>query len=1195
MVVGLLCLTDEASALRYTIAYTGETHAMLEPCDCPVRPSGGIARRATVVRKVRKHGLNPTVLVDCGGMFAGGPYDEYTLGPACDIERTKVALQAAEAMGYDGIAVGDEELQYGAQFLRDAAAALPLLSVNLLNEAGQPVVPGYAIREVEGVRFGLIGVTPGEAFIFPDGRWPDGLQVGDPVESVARAVRDLRERVDIVVVLSHLGEAGSRDLLARVPGVDVLLNGHRLAPGGTGSLSDVVNGAIYANFSYQGRALGRVDLAINDGHTIGEHREWEMELSTSIEPDPDMDRLAQAFKARLDGDLGAQAVATVDAYVQSQCIHCREAEPIILAVRDEFGADRVEVRRRFVVHVGDDGSLESGTDSTELGEARRQVVMERLYPQVLGSYIAFYRDSPRASFAERAAAVGIDAEEVRRRAEAGEADGELLHDAELARRFEISLTPTLMVGNRAVNVDQGVTRERILSALCNALPGGSRPTLCQGLPECIDDSDCTQPGKVGTCIEQDGQRHCVYEDPVPVTLSMVTDPAVRFSDMGGIVASLTQMLPGLRVRSLDSQSAEAGDLLTASGAEWLPALFLDGGVARARSFAQIEPNLVAVRDGLYQLAPYSVGGSLNRSRAVVPGRLDLFLRPLDAEALEIAALFVNELQAPRAAEAFHLNVRFALRRGEDGALAAPGGAAEVEEAFRQAYILSHHADLYPAYLAARAEVGNSSYWDVPLRKAGLAPDEVRAGVEDAGLAQQLADDAALRDELGLDGALTLLVENREVTQLLAPGQSRDGTMTLSRQRLENVLDRLGVAAHTLTLCYIGHLDGQLEVCGCDGNPFGGAMRIASALRQIRDQDSQVVFLTAGDLFDAQGDPSSTTALLKALEAMRLDAMGLGDQEFSLGLAFLSALSAGSPLPMVSTNASAEGRPLGKSSLVVERGLVRVGVLSVLAPEAFALATEAYAKGVDLSDPIGAARAEGAALRARCDIVVALSHLGADGDRALAEAVPDIDVVIGAHTGRATHAAETVGHALMVEAGRDGAFLGVLRLRLDEGKLVGAGNRLISMDASIPEDGTVASIVSEHKAAQADAFAAVLAASERVGPEWRSESCGQCHATEYEQWQTTGHAQAIATLASDGEEKNPGCFPCHSSPVPGEEARLPNVGCTACHDVGPMENGAHTRVPAEPVAEAVCTACHTPMRSVNFRFDRYRPLAVHGRG
>ncbi|HOU37205.1 MAG TPA: hypothetical protein PK562_08060, partial [Candidatus Omnitrophota bacterium] len=70
-VAGVMLLAMPAYAAEVTLLYTGETHAMLYPCSCPLEVDGGVARRATLVKDIRKSSPN-VVLVDSGAFFAGG-------------------------------------------------------------------------------------------------------------------------------------------------------------------------------------------------------------------------------------------------------------------------------------------------------------------------------------------------------------------------------------------------------------------------------------------------------------------------------------------------------------------------------------------------------------------------------------------------------------------------------------------------------------------------------------------------------------------------------------------------------------------------------------------------------------------------------------------------------------------------------------------------------------------------------------------------------------------------------------------------------------------------------------------------------------------------------------------------------------------------------------------------------------------
>src|SRR5450755_3548119 len=99
VMVNCVCADADAKPL-FTILFTAEAHAALLPCDCPLQPLGGVARRATLIKRYRERG--PVLLVDAGGWAAGGLYDEDSDGdPKRDALRTALMVQAMEAMKYD--------------------------------------------------------------------------------------------------------------------------------------------------------------------------------------------------------------------------------------------------------------------------------------------------------------------------------------------------------------------------------------------------------------------------------------------------------------------------------------------------------------------------------------------------------------------------------------------------------------------------------------------------------------------------------------------------------------------------------------------------------------------------------------------------------------------------------------------------------------------------------------------------------------------------------------------------------------------------------------------------------------------------------------------------------------------------------------------------------------------------------------
>ena len=72
---------------KLVLAFTGDTHGYLENCRCKANQAGGVARRATVLSRLRATRA-PVVLIDAGGVFPE---------PGRTFEHDALALRARHA------------------------------------------------------------------------------------------------------------------------------------------------------------------------------------------------------------------------------------------------------------------------------------------------------------------------------------------------------------------------------------------------------------------------------------------------------------------------------------------------------------------------------------------------------------------------------------------------------------------------------------------------------------------------------------------------------------------------------------------------------------------------------------------------------------------------------------------------------------------------------------------------------------------------------------------------------------------------------------------------------------------------------------------------------------------------------------------------------------------------------------------
>ena len=222
-------LKASAADTIITILHTNDTHSQIDPLPANDANAwkGGVARRATVVKRVRKENPN-TLLVDAGDVLQGTPYFNFYKG--------EVEYKAMSAIGYDVGTLGNHEFDNGVEALAKALtfANFDIVSANydVKGTVLEQRVKRYVVKTLAGIRVGLfgLGVSP-VALITPDNF--KGVTYIDPVVAARDVVKKLREeeRCALVVCMSHLGynadaKSGDSFVASQVDGIDFIASGH---------------------------------------------------------------------------------------------------------------------------------------------------------------------------------------------------------------------------------------------------------------------------------------------------------------------------------------------------------------------------------------------------------------------------------------------------------------------------------------------------------------------------------------------------------------------------------------------------------------------------------------------------------------------------------------------------------------------------------------------------------------------------------------------------------------------------------------------------------------------------------------------------------------------------------------------------------------------------------------------------------
>jgi len=268
---------ESGSSKTITLLFTNDVESAYDPIPAfwldDMAEIGGIAEMTTLIRQIRR--TEPNVFLFDSGDILTGALAKLTQG--------RLAFELMITMGYDAMAIGNHEFEYGHEVFawQKNRAPFPVLGANFFyKDTDHPYAQAHAVIERDGVRIGVIGIMGQDAVsaIIPSFIAP--LDVTDPVAAVQKSVDELRDQVDLIVLLTHQGKTApmqtdaesdprlQRDidadiaLAGAVEGIDVLFAGHADA----GTPAPVLNentGTLIMQTYGQATHLGYLQLTLD--------------------------------------------------------------------------------------------------------------------------------------------------------------------------------------------------------------------------------------------------------------------------------------------------------------------------------------------------------------------------------------------------------------------------------------------------------------------------------------------------------------------------------------------------------------------------------------------------------------------------------------------------------------------------------------------------------------------------------------------------------------------------------------------------------------------------------------------------------------------------------------------------------------------------------------------------------------------
>ena len=270
------------------------------------------------------------LLVDGGGFFPENDTPEYQ-------DVANFLMDGMKLLGTDAVGAGEKELRYGYSFLKASIerSGVPVVCSNLFLKAnGKPALTPYLIKKVGSVKVGIFGLMSDKVAYGPS---QDSLRVEEPAAATRRVLAEMKKKgATVTVLLSQLGKVDSEDLVAAVPGVDVLIVGHASSLLMKGRM---IKNTVACYGGEKGQHIGRTIVSLDPKHAQATGECDAFMLGPEVGERAEIGKLVKAFEdgfndklRKIQKEQAAQAAQTKaqdnpDRFLGADlCMRCHQSE-----------------------------------------------------------------------------------------------------------------------------------------------------------------------------------------------------------------------------------------------------------------------------------------------------------------------------------------------------------------------------------------------------------------------------------------------------------------------------------------------------------------------------------------------------------------------------------------------------------------------------------------------------------------------------------------------------------------------------------------------------------------------------------------------------------------------------------------------------------------------------------------------------
>lgn len=193
-------------------------------------------------------------------------------------------------------------------------------------------------------------------------------------------------------------------------------------------------------------------------------------------------------------------------------------------------------------------------------------------------------------------------------------------------------------------------------------------------------------------------------------------------------------------------------------------------------------------------------------------------------------------------------------------------------------------------------------------------------------------------------------------------------------------------------------------------------------------------------------------MIPLLNEAGLDAMSAGNHDFNYGSAQLEKIAKKLRFPILDSNIvrKSNGKNVFKSYKIFKLDGIKVGVFGLSTPECAYKTNPNNVSTIEFLNPVETAQMMIKILRPKCDVVIAVMHMGVDASseftsERIARETQGIDLIIDGHSHTVLTEGIRIGDTLIAQTGYYEHYLGRVTVEVENHKIVSKKAELLDAD------------------------------------------------------------------------------------------------------------------------------------------------------